>query len=54
MYLFIYWNKCTKRHSKKLIKSIKKNVSLSKNESIKLMFVNYDNVFYKIDAINMQ
>ncbi|MCA0429331.1 MAG: hypothetical protein LCH32_02385 [Bacteroidetes bacterium] len=51
-YVFIYWNKCTKRHSKKLIKCIKKNVSLPKNENIKLVFVNYDNVFYKIELIN--
>ncbi len=48
-YVFVYWAKCTKRHSKRLIKSIKKNVSKATTEKVKTIYVNYDNVFHKLE-----
>jgi hypothetical protein len=48
-YVFVYWTKCTKRHSKRLIKSIKKNVSKATTEKVKTIYVNYDNVHYKLE-----
>ena len=48
-YVFVYWAKCTKRHSKRLIRSIKKNVSKATTEKVKTIYVNYDNVHYKIE-----
>lgn len=47
--VFVYWNKCTKRHSKRLIKSIQKNVSKSQEAKVKIIYVNYDNIFYKMN-----
>ena len=47
--VFVYWNKCTKRHSKTLIKNIKQNVSKANNTKVKLVYVNYDNVFYELE-----
>lgn len=44
-YVFVYWAKCTKRHSKRLIKSIRKNVSKATTEKVKTIYVNYDNVW---------
>lgn len=48
-YVFVYWAKCTKRHSKRLIKSIKKNVSKATTEKVKTIYVNYDNVLNKLE-----
>ncbi len=48
-YVFVYWNKCTRRHSKKLLHRIKQNVAKAKNLKVKLIYVNYDNVFYKLE-----
>jgi hypothetical protein len=50
-YVFIYWNKSTKRHSKRLIKSIKNNVSKAKNTKVKIIYVNYDNIFYELEHV---
>lgn len=51
-FIFIFWNKCTKRHSKRLIKSIRQNVSKAGNNKIRLSFVNYDAVFYSMQKRN--
>lgn len=48
-YVFVYWAKCTKRHSKRLIKSIKRNVSKATTEKVKTLYVNYDNVLNKLE-----
>jgi hypothetical protein len=48
-YVFIYWSKCTKRHSKRLIRCIKRNVAKATTEKVKTIFVSYDNVFYKFE-----
>ncbi|MES2566262.1 MAG: hypothetical protein V4565_05315 [Bacteroidota bacterium] len=48
-YVFVYWNKCTKRHSKRLINSIKQNVALAITDKVKIMYVNYDNIFNKLE-----
>ncbi len=48
-YVFVYWTKCAKRHSKRLIKSIKKNVSKATTEKVKLIYVNYDNIFNTLE-----
>ncbi len=48
-YVFVYWAKCTKRHSKRLIKNIKKNVSKATTEKVKTIYVNYDNVLNKLE-----
>lgn len=47
-YVFIYWNKCTKRHSKHLIKSIKGNIEKADSVKVKLIYVNYDNVLVRL------
>lgn len=47
--VFVYWNKCTKRHSRSLIKNINKNISKATNTKVKLIYVNYDNVFYELE-----
>ena len=51
-FIFIFWNKCTKRHSKRLIKNIRQNVSKAGNNKIRLTFVNYDAVFYSMEKRN--
>lgn len=48
-YVFVYWSKFTKRHSKRLIRNIKQNVSKSTIAKVKTIYVNYDNVFYKFE-----
>lgn len=48
-YIFVYWNKCTKRHSKRLIKSIKQNVARSTSTKVKTIYVNYDNILNKLE-----
>lgn len=48
-YIFVYWNKCTKRHSRRLIKSIKQNIAKSTTAKVKLIYVNYDNIFNKLE-----
>lgn len=45
----VYWNKCTKRHSKRLIKSIQYNVGKAATKKVKVLYANYDNVFYKLE-----
>ncbi|MES2589264.1 MAG: hypothetical protein V4622_09795 [Bacteroidota bacterium] len=47
--VFVFWSKCTKRHSKRLIRSIKENISLAKSTKVKIYYVNYDNVFYRLE-----
>lgn len=47
--VFVYWNKCTKRHSRSLINNINKNISKATNAKVKLIYVNYDNVFYELE-----
>lgn len=48
-YVFVYWNKCTKRHSKRLIRSIKQNVAMSTKTKVKTIYVNYDNIFNELE-----
>lgn len=43
--VFIYWNLFMKRHSRHLIKSIRKNCTLAYNYSVKIVYVNNDNLF---------
>ncbi len=48
-YIVVYWNKCTKRHSKRLIKSIQYNVNKATSEKVIIIYANYDNVFAELD-----
>ena len=48
-YVVVYWNKCTKRHSKRLIKNIQYNISKATTEKVKIIYANYDNVFNKYE-----
>jgi len=43
--VIIYWNHFMKRHSRHLIKSIRKNCALADRFSIRLIYVNNDNLF---------
>jgi hypothetical protein len=44
--VFVYWNIFMRKHSKKLIKEIKKNCSLIKDgKTVKIIYVNNDNWF---------
>jgi len=43
--VFIYWNQFMKRHSKHLIKEIRKNCKLADNKTVKIIYVNNDNFF---------
>jgi hypothetical protein len=51
-YIVVYWNKCTKRHSKRLIKSIQYNVSKASTEKVIIIYANYDNVFTLLEKNN--
>jgi hypothetical protein len=48
-YVVVFWTKCMKRHSKRLIKSIQENVSKAKSHKVKLIYVNNEHVFYKLE-----
>lgn len=47
--IFIYWNHFMQRHSRHLVHSIQKNCALATSYSIKIIFVNNDNVFALFD-----
>ena len=43
-YVIVFWDKCMKRHSKRLIKTIRNNLKLAKDQKTLVLYVNYDNV----------
>ena len=45
----VYWNIFMGRQSKRLIKCVKDNCNLAKNKSLKIMFVNTDELFVQKD-----
>ena len=47
--VFVYWSKFMGRQSKRFINFINKNSSLNKNEKIRVIYVNTDNIYTVTD-----
>ena len=47
--VIVHWNKFMGRQSKRLIKVVQNNAALNKNKSLKIIYVNNDNIFAHTD-----
>lgn len=43
--VFVYWNRFMGRQSKRLIKLVQKNVALAKDNNLKVIYINNDNIY---------
>ena len=49
IFVVVFWNKFMGRQSKRLVQYVQKNVTLSQNNRVKIIYVNNDNIFAQHD-----